>query len=120
MPDGKSKCSDGIFPNSYVSLSRALMKSLPQAGPACGSDYQTCALLETGKAGVDVAEYVADDGSEDHQSRNNNNGYQNKNQRIFNEALAFFFGGEKHGLYLLSFKFPGKTFPGCFLLLHSL
>ena len=35
--------------------------------------------LHAGKAGVDFAEYVADNGSEDHEGRNNDDGYQNEN-----------------------------------------
>ena len=48
--------------------------------------------LYAGQAGVDFAEDVTDDWAENHQSRNNNDSYQNKNQSIFNKTLAFFFG----------------------------
>ena len=50
--------------------------------------------LHSAEAGVDFAEHVADDRAEDHESRDNNDGNQNKNQRILNQALAFLFGGE--------------------------
>jgi hypothetical protein len=48
--------------------------------------------LYAGEAGVDFAEDVADDWAENHKSRNNNDSNQNKNQRVFNETLAFFLG----------------------------
>jgi hypothetical protein len=35
--------------------------------------------LHAGKAGVDFAEYIADDRSEDHEGRDNDDGYQNEN-----------------------------------------
>ena len=35
--------------------------------------------LDAGKAGVDFAEYIADNRSEDHEGRNNDDGYQNEN-----------------------------------------
>ena len=50
--------------------------------------------LEAGQAGVDVAEDITDDWAKNHQSRNNNDSYQNKNQRVLNKTLAFFFGGK--------------------------
>ena len=43
------------------------------------------------EAGVNLAEDVTDDWAEDHKSRNNNDSYQNKNQRVFNQTLTFFF-----------------------------
>ena len=52
--------------------------------------------LEAGQAGVDIAEDVTDDRAKNHQSRNNNDSYQNKNQRILNKTLAFFFGWKQH------------------------
>jgi hypothetical protein len=48
---------------------------------------------------IDGAERITDNGAEDHQGRDHNNGNQHKNQRVFNQALAFFFRGEKHGLF---------------------
>ena len=48
--------------------------------------------LHAAQAGVDFAENAADNRAEDHQSRDNDNSYQNENQRIFNKTLAFFFG----------------------------
>ena len=48
--------------------------------------------LEAGQAGVDITEDVTDDWAENHQSRNNNDSYQNKNQRVLNKTLAFFLG----------------------------
>jgi len=48
--------------------------------------------LQTTKAGVDGVEDVTDHGSEDHERSDNNDSNQNKNQRIFNQTLAFFFG----------------------------
>ena len=50
--------------------------------------------LHAAKAGVDFAEHSADDRAKNHQRRDNNNGNQNKNQCIFDEALAFFFRGK--------------------------
>jgi hypothetical protein len=47
--------------------------------------------LHAAEAGVDFAENAADDRAEDHEGRNNDNGYQNEDQSIFNETLAFFF-----------------------------
>ena len=44
------------------------------------------------EAGIDLAEDVTDNRAEDHKSRDNNNGNQNKNQRIFNQTLTFFLG----------------------------
>ena len=54
--------------------------------------YKISDGLHAAEAGVDFAENSADDWSEDHQSRNNNDGYQNENQRIFNKTLTFFLG----------------------------
>ena len=48
--------------------------------------------LHSVEAGVDLAEDVTDDRAEDHESRDNNDSNQNKNQRIFDQTLAFFFG----------------------------
>ncbi len=50
--------------------------------------------LHGAEAGVDRAEHIANDRAEDHEGRDNNDGNQNKNQRILNQALAFFLGGE--------------------------
>ena len=47
--------------------------------------------LDAGEAGVDFAEYVTDDWSEDHEGCDNYDGDQNEDKSIFNETLAFFF-----------------------------
>ena len=60
--------------------------------------------LHGAEAGVDGAEHVTNDGSEDHESSDNNNGNQNEDQRIFNQTLAFFFRWEQHDEFLLSQK----------------
>ena len=52
------------------------------------------ASLHRAEAGVDLAEYVADHRAEDHKRSDDNNGNQNKDQRIFDQALAFLFRGE--------------------------
>ena len=44
------------------------------------------------KAGVDLRERIADGGTEEHESRDNNDGNQNENQSILNKTLSFFFG----------------------------
>lgn len=44
------------------------------------------------KAGVYFAKNITHERTENHQSCENNKGHQNKNQRIFNKTLAFFFG----------------------------
>ena len=49
------------------------------------------------QAGIKLAEDITDDRAEDHERRDNNNGNQNKNQRIFHKALAFLFGWKQHG-----------------------
>ena len=59
--------------------------------------------LHGAEAGIDLAEDVTDDRAEDHKSRDNNDGNQNKNQRIFDQTLTFFLGWEQHGKFLLSF-----------------
>ena len=50
--------------------------------------------LHSGQLGIDLGEDIADDGAEDQQNSNNYNSYQNKDQRILDQALAFFFRGE--------------------------
>jgi hypothetical protein len=52
------------------------------------------ASLYARETAVDGAEYVADDWTKQHEDRNNNDCYQNKNQRVLYEALSFFFRGE--------------------------
>jgi hypothetical protein len=42
----------------------------------------------------DVGEDVANSWSEQSQNNNNDNGYQNENKRVLNQALAFFFRSE--------------------------
>ena len=51
---------------------------------------------------VDSAEHVTNDRAEQHQNCNNNDGYQNKNQCIFNQALALFLRCKQHNIHLLS------------------
>lgn len=41
-------------------------------------DNESESELDAGKAGVDFAEYIADNRSEDHEGRNYDDGYQNK------------------------------------------
>jgi hypothetical protein len=53
---------------------------------------------------VDLGEYVADDGTQDEQNSNHNDSNQNKDQRVLDEALAFFLRGEQHGVFT-SFRF---------------
>jgi len=48
------------------------------------------------EAGIDLAEDVADDRSEDHESRDDDDGDQDEDESVFNETLAFFFGWEQH------------------------
>jgi hypothetical protein len=55
--------------------------------------------LCTGKAGVDGAKYVANDRAQDHEDRDNNDGNQNKNQSVFDQALASFLRRKQHGLF---------------------
>jgi hypothetical protein len=55
--------------------------------------------LDRREAGVDGAEGVADDRTQDHKGRDNNNGNQNKNQRVFDQALAFLLASEQHGVF---------------------
>ena len=40
---------------------------------------------------VDAAEHVADDRAKQHEDCNNNDSNQNKDQRVLNQTLAFFF-----------------------------
>jgi len=54
----------------------------------------TGSSLEAAEAGVDGAEHVSDQWSEDHQRSNNNDSNQNENERVFHEALTFFLGGK--------------------------
>jgi hypothetical protein len=46
------------------------------------------------QAGIDLGEHIADDGAEDQQNSNHNDSNQNKDQRILDQTLAFFFRGE--------------------------
>jgi hypothetical protein len=48
--------------------------------------------LHSVEAGIDLAEDITDDRAEDHESRDNNDSNQNKNQRIFDQTLTFFLG----------------------------
>ena len=50
-----------------------------EKSPSCDGDFFTnWRKLDAGKAGVDFAEYIADDRAEDHEGRNNDDGYQNE------------------------------------------
>jgi len=48
------------------------------------------------KRAIYFAENITNDRAEDHQYSKNNNGYQNKNQRVLYQTLAFLFRGEQH------------------------
>jgi hypothetical protein len=50
------------------------------------------------KIGHDVTEYVANCRAEQSKNNNYNDSNQNKNERVLNEALAFFLGSEQHDL----------------------
>jgi hypothetical protein len=65
------------------------MKKAPSSD---GAFFIAQRVLHGAQAGVDFAENAADNRAKDHQSRDNDNCYQNENQRIFNKTLAFFFG----------------------------
>ena len=47
-------------------------------------------LADAAEAVVDGAEDVTDDGAEYHKYRDNDNGNQNENQRVFDQTLTFF------------------------------
>jgi hypothetical protein len=64
--------------------------TLPKQGPICLSGI---ALLAD-QARVDLGEDVADDRAEDQEDCNHDDGDQNEDQSVLNEALAFFFRGE--------------------------
>jgi hypothetical protein len=51
-------------------------------------------LSNAREAGIDGAEYVANDRAKQHKDRNNNDSYQNKDQSVLYQTLAFFFRGE--------------------------
>src|SRR4030042_7085854 len=50
----------------------------------------------------DLAENVADGGTKDRQNDDNHDSDQNKNQRVFDQTLAFLLHFLEHGVYLLS------------------
>ena len=54
--------------------------------------------LHASEAGIDLRERIADGGTEEHESRDNNDGNQNEKQSILNKTLSFFLGWEQHGL----------------------
>ena len=49
------------------------------------------------EACIDGAENFTDQRAEDCENSDNNDSNQNKDQRIFNQTLAFFFDWEQHG-----------------------
>ena len=57
--------------------------------------------LHTRQAAVDLAEYISDQWSKNHKRSDNDDGNQNKNQRVLNQALALFLGEKaaKHCCY---------------------
>jgi hypothetical protein len=57
-----------------------------------GAFFTSKCELHRVEAGIDLAEDVADDGSEDHESRDDDDGDQDEDESVFNETLAFFFG----------------------------
>ncbi len=48
------------------------------------------------QVGHDVAECIANNGAQQQKNGNHHNGYQNKNQRIFNQALPLFVAKLQH------------------------
>jgi hypothetical protein len=62
------------------------------------------------KAVVDRAENVANDRAQNQQGRDNNNGNQNKNQRIFDQTLTLLVACKQHGI--LSFLQGGPVTQG--------
>ena len=62
-------------------------------------DQRCTAILDTGETVVNCAECVADYRAQDHQSCDNNNGNQNKDERVLDQTLASFLRSEQHGFY---------------------
>ncbi len=58
---------------------------------------KTNLLFKLIKRTIHATKNITNDRSEDQQYSKNNNGYQNKNQRILYQTLAFLFRGEQHG-----------------------
>jgi len=52
--------------------------------------------LHPTKTGINFTECIADHWAKEHESRNNNDGYQNKNERVLDKTLSFFFGQKQH------------------------
>ena len=49
-------------------------------------------ILKALETGIDITEYFSYKWTKKRQCRNNNNGNQNKNQRVLDKALSFFIG----------------------------
>jgi hypothetical protein len=54
------------------------------------------------QARINLAKGITDHRAQEHQCCNNNDGYQNQNQSIFNKSLTLFFFEEQHRTHLLS------------------
>jgi len=87
---GARRLAWGPGPSTVCQVQERQDPALRQGPVAC----QEMVVLHAVEAVVDGAERVADDRAEDHEGRDNNDGNQNKNQRIFDQTLAFLFRGE--------------------------